>query len=441
MNIIIAGVTAALLLIAWRTSTVSDPRIARRCATLGISWTILALGPVLGMGLLHMPDASIHIGNTAISLLGSGHSAFMPFVCLLVGVIAVALAPVASHGAGTLSSVVQLIAISVAFLSIREPLALLALWGLSIVVMVRSLEPGRSRRALVRYLSLSFLLAAVGSGALFYGNAAIGGIAWLVAIAVRQAVTPFHGWLPALGARAPMALVVAFCGPQIGNHAYLAIVRDALPPEVPHLFAGFGAISALLGAAIGLVQVDARRAAIWLLMSQTGLVTFGLENHSIVGLTGALLIWVVSSTAISGFAMTIAALEARRGFLTLKAPGGSFERTPFMAVAFLLMGFASVGFPLTLGFVAEDLLVQGSIGEYPYLGLVLVVATALNGINVMRCFFTLFSGTRDHLGERDLTMRERVPLALAVAVLVVGGALPGFVVRAASDLVPHTAAH
>ncbi|MEZ6037891.1 MAG: proton-conducting transporter membrane subunit [Planctomycetota bacterium] len=104
--------------------------------------------------------------------------------------------------------------------------------------------------------------------------------------------------------------------------------------------------------------------------------------------------------------MTLAALEARRGPLSLREAGGSFARTPRMAVAFLFLGFASVALPLTLGFVAEDLLVQGSVDEYPQVGFAVIVATALNGMSVMRCF-TLFSGTRRHRGEHDLTRSKR----------------------------------
>jgi NADH-quinone oxidoreductase subunit M len=100
-----------------------------------------------------------------------------------------------------------------------------------------------------------------------------------------------------------------------------------------------------------------------------------------------------------------------------------------MAVAFLFMGFASVGLPLTLGFVAEDLLVQGSVEELPALGLALIVATALNGVSVMRAFFTLFSGSSKHIGECDLTPRESGVLTVVMATLLLTGIFPGFTVR------------
>lgn len=113
----------------------------------------------------------------------------------------------------------------------------------------------------------------------------------------------------------------------------------------------------------------------------------------------------------------------------MRVPAGSFTRTPRMAVAFLFMGFASVGLPLTLGFVAEDLLVQGSVEEFPALGLALIVATALNGVSVMRAFFTLFSGSSKHLGEWDLTLREGGVITVVMAILLLTGLFPGLTVR------------
>jgi NADH-quinone oxidoreductase subunit M len=83
---------------------------------------------------------------------------------------------------------------------------------------------------------------------------------------------------------------------------------------------------------------------------------------------------------------------------------------------------------LTLGFVAEDLLVQGSVAEYPALAFVLIGATALNGMTVVRAFFRLFSGRSSHMGESDLTTREGWALSIVLLALLVGGIAPSMIV-------------
>jgi NADH-quinone oxidoreductase subunit M len=109
-----------------------------------------------------------------------------------------------------------------------------------------------------------------------------------------------------------------------------------------------------------------------------------------------------------------------------------------LATALLFLGFSTVGFPLTLGFVAEDLLVQGTVGEFSGLGLSLILATTLNGITVMRTFFTLFSGSRTYHGEADLGGREIFALSIGIFALLAGGFVPGPLVNL--DSVDSTAA-
>ncbi|HMQ23901.1 MAG TPA: proton-conducting transporter membrane subunit, partial [Planctomycetota bacterium] len=176
--------------------------------------------------------------------------------------------------------------------------------------------------------------------------------------------------------------------------------------------------------------------------SQTALIAFGLENVSVVGRAGAILAWHVMALATSGFLMTLAAIEARRGALSLVAASGCFARTPRMATAFLLLGLASVSLPLTLGFAAEDLLVQGTVQSYPVLGLAVIVATALNGIQVLRCFFALFTGTHVHSGEMDLNRREFAAMTVVLGILLFGGMAPRlFVPTPAVQNVPALRSH
>jgi NADH-quinone oxidoreductase subunit M len=377
--------------------------------------------------------------GTRFELVAQGPTAHAAFVDLLVALVAVGLAPVASHGPRTLATILRVIALTLVFVAVTDPVPLALLWALPLVVAARELRrierqgtPAASR-PFVRYQTLSLIAAFAGTLALLAGWTSLAAAAWLLAVAVREAALPVHGWLPAIAERAPLGLVVALVAPQPGVHAQLTVCGDLTGGELAHGFAAVGACTAVVGAMLGTVQADARRAAAWLLISQTGLVAFGLENASVVGRTGAVLSWQVMALAMSGFVMTIAALEARRGSLSLREPGGSFARTPRMAVAFLFLGFASVALPLTLGFVAEDLLVQGSVDDYPLVAFAVIVATALNGITVMRCFFVLFSGSRRHRGEHDLTRREAGALTVVMAVLLLGGLWPVLFVGTPAD--------
>src|SRR5690606_21039449 len=65
-----------------------------------------------------------------------------------------------------------------------------------------------------------------------------------------------------------------------------------------------------------------------------------------------------------------------------------------LATSFLILGLACTGFPGTLGFVGEEMLVEGTVHEFPALGFLVVIASALTGLSVLRMYFSLFCGTR-----------------------------------------------
>jgi NADH-quinone oxidoreductase subunit M len=136
--------------------------------------------------------------------------------------------------------------------------------------------------------------------------------------------------------------------------------------------------------------------------------------------------------ALGGFGLTLRALEARYGRLSLTDFRGLYDQSPALAICFALTGLASIGFPGTLGFVATELLVDGAVEANLTVGLAVVLATLLNGVAVVRAYFLLFTGAR-HASAVALTIgpRERVAV-LTLAALILGGGLvpqPGIASR------------
>lgn len=406
---------------------VPDRRKARQIGT-GLAIVISAL-VALGSGfaqLAHLSGVVALIPD--IQAFPQGLLHFAPAVTCLVGLLAIALGPIESHSQRTLSRIAILIATALGFLAVPHPASLALMWLTSSYVVWRELRtldgPVRTHRLFAAYHVPSAVLFALGPILISLGAPLAGGVSLFLAISVRESIFPFHSWFPRFVQRAPMGIVVAFAAPQLGVYAHMELLLGGVPESFAYWAAPFAALTAVLAAGMGLAQVDARRALAYLMISQTGLVAFGLQDTSAVAVSGAVLTWQVLALATTGFAMTLAALEGRRGKLKLSEPGGNYARTPRLALAFLFFGLASVGFPLTMGFVAEDLLVQGSINGSPVLALFLIVATALNGMTVMRAFFLLFSGSQTHTGERDLCPRELWIATVVMAVLLIGGIFP-----------------
>jgi NADH-quinone oxidoreductase subunit M len=144
-----------------------------------------------------------------------------------------------------------------------------------------------------------------------------------------------------------------------------------------------------------------------------------------MSLTGSLCIWFSVILAMGGFGLTLRALEARFGRLSLSEYRGLYEHSPTLAVCFLLTGLASVGFPGTIGFVSAELLVDGAVDANVFAGLAVVVTAAINGIAVMRAYFLLFTGARHgSTVTLGITPRERFAVLTLTALVLGGGIFP-----------------
>ena len=123
-------------------------------------------------------------------------------------------------------------------------------------------------------------------------------------------------------------------------------------------------------------SAKARRFFCYLFLSHSALILVGLEICTPISLTGALCLWLSVGIALGGFGFILRALESRRGLLRLQDFQGLYEQTPKLAICFFLTGLASVGFPGTIGFIGTEMLVDGAVVSYPYVGILVVLAAA-----------------------------------------------------------------
>jgi NADH-quinone oxidoreductase subunit M len=245
----------------------------------------------------------------------------------------------------------------------------------------------------------------------------------LAAVLIRSGVVPAHCWVTDWFEHASFGIALLFVTPLTGVYAAVRLVLPIAPDWVLHGIGLFSLATAVYAAGMAVVQQEARRFFAYLFLSHASLVLVGLELHTPTSLTGALALWVSVTLSLGGFGLTLRALEARFGRLSLADFHGLYEHSPTLAVCFLLTGLASVGFPGTLGFVATELVVEGAVEANLYVGLGVVLAAALNGIAIVRAYFRLFTGTR-HVSTVSLGigLRERFAV-LALAALILGGGI------------------
>jgi NADH-quinone oxidoreductase subunit M len=321
------------------------------------------------------------------------------------------------------------LSLTLAVLTCRNP------WGLIGLMALHSLPPylelrarGKPTRAYVLHMAIFLAALALGWAVVEWEgrqrtHTLLAVVPLLVAVLVRTGSIPFHCWITDLFEHAAFGTALLYVTPMLGAYVAVRLVLPIAPEWVLRSIALLSLATAVYAAGMALVQREVRRFFCYIFLSHSALVLVGLESLSPIGLTGALCLWLSVGLSLAGFGLSLRALEARHGRLSLVGYHGVYEHTPLLAVCFLLTGMASVGFPGTFGFLGTELLVDGVVHAFPFIGIAVVVAAALNGIAVVQAYFKLFTGTR-YISTVPLAIgwRERIAV-LTLSLLILGGGL------------------
>jgi len=320
-----------------------------------------------------------------------------------------------------------------------EPWILIGLLSASTIPpYVELVNRGRPTRVYVLHMALFVVLLVAGWGAVELSGHVPSSAPWwavaplLVAVLVRSGTVPAHCWVTDWFEHASFGIAILFVIPLSGVYTAVRLVLPICPPWVLESIGLFSMVTAVYAAGMAIIQLETRRFFAHFFLSHASLVLIGLEMHNELSLTGSLCLWFSVMISLGGFGLTLRALETRFGRLSLADYHGLYEHCPMLGVCFLLTGLASVGFPGTLGFVSTEILVDGTIEAYRFVGVVVVATAALNGIAVIRAYFLLFTGSR-HVSTVSLGigLRERVAV-LTLSALVLGGGFypqPGVATR------------
>lgn len=361
-----------------------------------------------------------------------------------VAIVDLAIVLVAPRRAFVSAGVRRLLAgasITFATLATAHPAGLAVLWAVSVLVTWSTIRGTVGGRATARVYGLMMSVAvacmAVGTALLVADPpwlpasgtpGAVGG--WLVALAVmiRKGLIPFHSWYPAIFSGASLATALVVTMPQVATYTAARLLvghADGVPHELV-LLANAALLTAVYGAALAVVQRDVRGLVGMLAMSQSAMVFAGLAGTVSTELCGALAVWVSSGLALTGIGLVTWALESRGGRISIETLQGRFADAPALAAFFLLFGLSVLGFPGTLSFVADDLIIAGALDDHVHAGILVITTTVFAAIAVLRGWFRVFGGPSTVDAPRHAILpRERIAFTGLLAILVGLGIWPG----------------
>ena len=186
-----------------------------------------------------------------------------------------------------------------------------------------------------------------------------------VGFGVIGALFPFHTWSPDGHSSAPTAVSMLHAGVlmKLGGYGCLK-VAIFLAPEAAHemgwIFIILTGISVIYGALGVIKQTDLKYINAYSSVSHCGLVLFAILMYNETAMTGAVLQMISHGLMTALFFALIGMLYSRTKTRLVHEMGGLMKVMPFLSVAYVLAGLASLGLPGLSGFVAEMTIFVGA---------------------------------------------------------------------------------
>jgi NADH-quinone oxidoreductase subunit M len=244
-------------------------------------------------------------------------------------------------------------------------------------------------------------------------------LAFFAAFAVKVPMAPLHTWLPDAHTEAPTAGSVILAGVLLKMGAY-GFLRFSMP-LCPYtlminkiLIMALSVVAIIYGGFICLAQTDMKRLIAYSSVSHMGFVTLGIFTLNQQGLEGGILQMVNHGIITGALFLMIGIVYERTHTRLIEDYGGFASAMPQFSAFFMILTFASIGFPGMNGFVGEFLIIMGAFKFHAAFG-VLSATGVIIGATYMLWLYqkVFFQALKDKYKETpllDLNKREIVLL-------------------------------
>lgn len=255
---------------------------------------------------------------------------------------------------------------------------------------------------------------------------------------VLGALFPFHTWSPDGHASAPTAVSMLHAGVlmKLGGYGCFRIAIYLMPEaaqELGWIFLILTGISVVYGAFSACVQTDLKYINAYSSVSHCGLVLFAILMMNRTACTGAILQMLSHGLMTALFFALIGMIYGRTHTRDIRQMGGLMKIMPFLAVCYMIAGFASLGLPGLSGFVAEMTIFVGSFENTNLLNRVFTIiaccSIVITAVYILRVVGKLLLGPvhdEHHLQLTDATWWERTSTVTLIICVAAIGCFPNF---------------
>ncbi|HIM94174.1 MAG TPA: NADH-quinone oxidoreductase subunit M [Campylobacterales bacterium] len=257
-------------------------------------------------------------------------------------------------------------------------------------------------------------------------------LAFFVGFAFKVPMFPFHTWLPHAHGQAPTigSVILAAVLLKMGTYGFvrfsLPMFPDASVEFIP-LIMTLSLIMVVYTAMIAFAQKDMKQVIAYSSVSHMGIIMIGVFAMNAEGLSGSIFLMLSHGIVSGALFMLVGVIYERRGTKIMSEFGGLASVMPVYATIYGVMLMASVGLPLTIGFVGEFLVLLGFY-KVSVVGTIIAGSTIIIGsIYMLNLFKKSFFGpltNEKNKNLKDLNSRELTALLPLVAIVIWLGVYP-----------------
>jgi NADH-quinone oxidoreductase subunit M len=217
---------------------------------------------------------------------------------------------------------------------------------------------------------------------------------------------------------------------KLGGYGCFRVAMFLMPQaaqEMAWIFIILTTISVVYGAFSAIWQTDLKFINAYSSVSHCGLVIFALLMMNETAMDGAILQMISHGLMTALFFALIGMIYGRTHTRDIRQMGGLMKVIPFLAVVYMIAGFASLGLPGLSGFVAEMTVFVGSFQHQDMFHRVVTVIVAssivITAVYILKVVGVLLLGPlkdQHHADLEDAKWYEKlstVTLVLAVAAI------------------------
>jgi len=256
---------------------------------------------------------------------------------------------------------------------------------------------------------------------------------FLIGLAFKLSLVPFHVWTPDVYEGAPLP-VTAFMS-VVTKAGVLAVFARfayaALPADTTHLLLApiwfVAGLSMIVGNVAALAQVDMKRLLAYSGIAQIAYIVAALAGTTQAGMRYAIF-YLIGYTFMNLGAFAVIALLSKDGAEQgshLSTYQGLGYRQPLLAAAMTFFLIALAGLPPTVGFTGKVLILSTAVNAgYPWLAVLLIAGTAISVYVYFKIVRLMYVRSVGAQLQRAVVPASTLPwigiVACAVVVLVLG---------------------